>query len=83
MNGTYALEQAGREFAARLRIVGPGDWGRPTPCDEWDVHALVNHVVGGNLRYSMILDGEPDEAVLATHARDALGDDPLASFDRS
>jgi uncharacterized protein (TIGR03086 family) len=81
VNGADALDQAGKEFAFRLGIVSPSDWNRPTPCDEWDVRALVNHVVGGNVRYRMILDGQPDEAVLATHARDMLGHDPLASFD--
>jgi len=42
------------------------DWARSTPCDEWSVRDLVNHVVGGNFRYVMILAGEPDDAVLRT-----------------
>jgi uncharacterized protein (TIGR03086 family) len=63
--------------------VALSDWNRPTPCDAWDVRQLVNHVVGGNVRYRMILDGEPDETVLATHGHDMLGADAVASFDRS
>lgn len=74
------LVVANDEFARRLRIVGPDDWRRPTPCSEWDVRALVNHVVGANVRYQLLLHGAPTEQVEATRTVDHLGDDPLASF---
>jgi uncharacterized protein (TIGR03086 family) len=74
------LVVANDEFARRLRLVGAGDWRRPTPCSEWDVRALVNHVVGGNVRYQLLLHGASSEQVEATRTVDHLGDDPLASF---
>lgn len=74
------LVMAHDEFAQRLRLVGPDDWWRPTPCSEWDVRALVNHVVGANLRYQLLLHGAPLEQVEATRTVDHLGDDALASF---
>jgi uncharacterized protein (TIGR03086 family) len=40
----------------------------------------VNHVVGGNLRYTMLLHGSPEHEVEATRAADNLGEDPVASF---
>ena len=33
----------------RILTVGPEQWGATTPCLEWDVRALVNHVVGEDL----------------------------------
>jgi uncharacterized protein (TIGR03086 family) len=71
---------ANDEFAQRLRLVGPADWRRPTPCAEWDVRALVDHVVGANVRYQLLLHGAPTEQVEATRAVDHLGDDALAAF---
>jgi uncharacterized protein (TIGR03086 family) len=81
MNGAEALERAGRGFRQRLVEVERDDWARPTPCDEWSVRDLVNHVVGGNVRYVMILAGEPADAVRRTSEQDWLGSDPLRSFD--
>jgi uncharacterized protein (TIGR03086 family) len=74
------LALANDEFARRLRLVGAADWWRPTTCSEWDVRALVNHVVGANVRYQLLLHGAPTEQVEATRGVDHLGDDALASF---
>ena len=75
-----ALAVANAGFADRLRLVKQGAWERPTPCTEWDVRALVNHVVGGNLRYTMLLHGAAEDEVEATRAADNVGEDPVASF---
>ena len=68
------------EFARPLRLVGPDDWQRPTPCTEWDVRALVNHVIGAAVRYQLLLRGASTEQVEATRTVDHLGDDALGSF---
>lgn len=79
-NPVELLVAAVDEFAARLQLVGSDDWRRPTPCSEWDVWALVNHVVGANIRYQLLLHGAPTEQVEATRGVDHLDDDPWASF---
>lgn len=81
MNGAEALARSGLGFRQRLAEVEIGDWARPTPCDEWSVRDLVNHVVGGNVRYAMILAGEALDTVVRTREQDWLGPDPLAAFD--
>jgi uncharacterized protein (TIGR03086 family) len=68
------------EFGRRLRLVGPDDWTRSTPCTEWDVRALVNHVVGANVRYELSLHGASTAQVEATRTVDHLGDDPFGAF---
>jgi uncharacterized protein (TIGR03086 family) len=74
------LSRAHDGFAQRLALVRPGQWAAPTPCTEWDVRALVNHVVGANRRYTMLLHGATTDEVEATRAADHLSGDPVTSF---
>jgi uncharacterized protein (TIGR03086 family) len=73
-----ALAEA--EFARRLSLVGEADWSRQTPCTEWNVRALVNHVLGGPRRTILRLSGASVEEVNATRNRDQVGDDTLRTF---
>ncbi|MFD8546671.1 TIGR03086 family metal-binding protein [Streptomyces sp. NPDC059649] len=74
---------AGAGFERRLRAVRDGQWAWPTPCAEWDVRALTNHMVRGNLNYMRLLDGGSSAEFLRMRDVDALGDDPLAAYARS
>ncbi len=81
MDWLDGLDTAVVEFAARLDSVLGNQWSAPTPCDEWDVHYLVAHVVGGNRFTSMVLTGVPstdalDRVMSTTH----LGPDPRVDF---
>jgi uncharacterized protein (TIGR03086 family) len=74
------LTVANDGFTQRVTLVRPYQWSARTPCAAWDVRALVNHVVGANRRYTMLLHGGTADQVEATRTADHLGDDPLASF---
>jgi uncharacterized protein (TIGR03086 family) len=55
--------------------------GLPTPCAEWDVRALLNHVLGNNHLYAAAASRE--EVDWSTRDHDRVGDDPHGSYDRS
>lgn len=74
---------AGSAFARRLIEVGPEQWTAPTPCAEWDVRHLVNHVTRGNLNYILLLDGGSAADFLRHRDEDALGADPVGAYRRS
>jgi uncharacterized protein (TIGR03086 family) len=79
-DGLTALGRANVAFGQRLRLVEADDLTRPTPCTEWDVYALVNHVIGGNRRYVLLLQGATAEIVERTRTEDHLGTDPCSAF---
>jgi uncharacterized protein (TIGR03086 family) len=68
-------------FMARLDALEglDGDaWAAPTPCEQWDVRALVNHVVNEDLWTVPLMDGATLEEVGDRFDGDLLGDDPVA-----
>jgi len=83
MDAFETLDRSRVEFRRVLAGVTHEHWELATPCDEWDVRALVNHVLGGNVRYTMLLHGAASEELAATRSVDHIGDDALASFDTS
>lgn len=67
-------------FSERVDGAPPDSWGRPTPCTEWDVRALVNHVVGENLWIVPMLAGSTVAEVGSALDGDLLGDDPKVAW---
>lgn len=76
------LESYDRAFAAaNAVVVGIADdqFDLPSPCTEWTVRAVLNHLVNGQLMVQAILAGRshPDRTV------DRLGADPKGAFART
>ena len=67
-------------FGERLKVVGAAQWEAATPCGDWDVRTLVNHVVGELLWLPPLLAGQTIAEVGDRFDGDVLGDDPLATF---
>ena len=58
--------------------------GVATPCADWNVRQLVDHLVVGQQLLARVLRGEPFEQAVAAVRRSTtgLGDDPSASYRR-
>jgi uncharacterized protein (TIGR03086 family) len=76
---TLALEATGDLIAG----VRSDQWSARTPCSDWDVRALSNHLVFGMRRYIGILRGDPPlpiDDLPRLRAVDQLGDDPVRAY---
>lgn len=71
------------EFDRRVRAVRSDQWHEPTPCSEWDVRVLVDHLVTEQLWVPLLLDGATVEDVDDRFDGDQLGDDPVAAWARA
>jgi uncharacterized protein (TIGR03086 family) len=77
------LAAAYAEVERRLVLISPEQWNLPTPCDEWDVRGLVNHIVTSNTTGTMLLHGASREETAAIIGDYLLGDDPIEAFTRT
>lgn len=69
---TRALSAVGDLIAG----IGHDQWEAPTPCTDWTVHDLVNHLVGVNRVFAALLRDQVPPELRADH----LGDDPAAAY---
>jgi uncharacterized protein (TIGR03086 family) len=67
-------------FGQRVMAVGDGDWGRPTPCSDWTVRDLVQHLVYEELWAPPLLEGQTIADVGDRYEGDILGSDPQAAW---
>ena len=68
--------RAVEQWAARVAAVKNDQWVDPTPCTEWSVRDLVNHVVAEELWTAPLLRGKSIQEVGSQFDGDVLGDDP-------
>jgi uncharacterized protein (TIGR03086 family) len=66
-------------FVRLVNEVGPEQWSAATPCSDWDVRALVNHVVGEERWTVPLMEGKTIADVGDSLDGDLLGDDPATA----
>jgi uncharacterized protein (TIGR03086 family) len=71
------LRRALDQVAALLDGVRPESTGDPTPCPEWKVQDLVDHLVAAPARFARMLRGQPIDWSAPTPS---AGDDPEGTF---
>src|SRR4029453_18277190 len=66
-------------FAALLDACDGTSWAGPTPCPDWDVRALVNHIVYEDLWTVPLMECAPLNEVVSRFEGDLRGADPVAA----
>lgn len=78
-----AFDAAFAEWDRLVHEVRDEQWENPTPCTDWNVRDLVNHLVGEHLWAPHLLNGETTAEVGDRYAGDVLGDAPVAAWERA
>jgi uncharacterized protein (TIGR03086 family) len=81
MNLTDLHRRSVDEFHKRVHAIKDDQWHDPTPCTEWDVHDLVNHLVNENRWTPPLMSGQTIEEVGDRFDGDLLGEAPRAAWD--
>jgi uncharacterized protein (TIGR03086 family) len=68
-------------FRSLVHQVPDEGWSAPTPCSDWDVRALVNHVAGEELWTVPLLEGSTIADVGTRFDGDVLGPVPVDAVD--
>jgi len=81
MDVPQLYRRASNTFGAYVRAVGADQWQAPTPCADWDVRTLVNHIVNEELWVPELLGGKTVDEVGDRFDGDLLGNDPVAAWE--
>ncbi|CAB4342836.1 MAG: TIGR03086 family protein [Actinobacteria bacterium] len=83
MDNIAALPIAAAHFEAVTALVTSGDLAKPTPCGDWTVQQLLDHVVGGNAMAAALIGGATREDAIALLTTAVAGNNPLAAVQDS
>ncbi|TDP89369.1 TIGR03086 family metal-binding protein [Labedaea rhizosphaerae] len=74
------LTDAVGDFEKLLAGIGADQWALPSPCSEWTVRQVANHVQFGNRQFAAAVAGTPEGPWRKEADDDLLGDKPVAAF---
>jgi uncharacterized protein (TIGR03086 family) len=77
------MEDACASTGRIIERLQPGQYPSPTPCSEWDVLALLNHIVGTLHLGAALLAGSTPSVAMAPGglpATDLVGDDAVKAY---
>jgi uncharacterized protein (TIGR03086 family) len=80
MDVLASFQRAQAGFTARVDAIGPDQWTLPTPCTDWNVRALVNHLVYEQVWVPPLLAGDTVASIGPRFDGDLLGSDPAATW---
>ncbi len=83
MDNITALPIAAARFESVAALVTADDLRKPTPCGDWTVQQLLDHVIGGNLMAAALLSGASREDAVAVLAESTVGADTFAAVQES
>jgi uncharacterized protein (TIGR03086 family) len=81
MNVPELYRRAGEDFGRLVQGTRDDQWSNPTPCSDWSVRELVNHVVSENLWAPPLMKGSRIEDVGDRFNGDVLGDNPKNAWE--
>lgn len=77
------LPEAARALGTVVDSIGSAAWDAPSPCSDWTVRAVLNHLTSEHRWAPHLLRGESLEQVGARYRGDLLGQDPAGAWRRA
>lgn len=80
MNTAELHKRANQAVSQLVATIKDDQWTAPTPCTDWTVRDLLNHLTYENLWVAPLMDGKTVTEVGNKFEGDLLGDDPKAAW---
>jgi uncharacterized protein (TIGR03086 family) len=82
MEPAAAIQRVAQQTSQIVDGISPDQLSLPTPCAEWTVRDVINHITAGGIIFATCVEqgSMPDEAMGALVTGDNLGDDYRRAF---